>query len=209
MKRVEKILWQTVDTILLIAIAGMVAMITLQVGSRLLGGSIGWTEELSRMLFVWTIWMGMAAGFRNGQQPAIDLLVNATSGYTRLALRLLSVVCISIFFAVVAWYALQLTLQQIRFGEVSAILQIGKWTMSVPIVLGALLSIVGAILQVFEEFRQAKHPDAGTVNIENVSDLTSADDGKKDSNFSFVGKERCRPLEHSSSVMSAGKGGHA
>lgn len=209
MKRVEKILWRTVDAILLIAIAGMVTMITLQVGSRLLGVSIGWTEELSRMLFVWTIWMGMAAGFRNGQQPAIDLLVNATSGYTRLALRLLSVACISFFFAVVAWHALQLTLQQIRFGEVSAILQIGKWTMSVPIVLGALLSIVGALLQVFEEFRQAKHPDAGTPGVENVSGLTSAGDGKRDENLSLVEKERRRPPEHSSSAMCVGKGGHA
>lgn len=180
MKRIEKILWQAVDIVLLIAITGMVAMIALQVGSRLLGGSFGWTEELGRMLFVWTIWFGMAAGFRNGQQPAIDMLINATSGHARLALRLLSVICISLFFAVVAWHALQLTLQQIRFGEVSAILQIGKWTMSVPIVLGALLSILGALVHFFEELRQTGRPAAESLTGTPADDLTLAGGNKGD-----------------------------
>lgn len=208
MKRVENILWRTVDIILLIAITGMVAMITLQVGSRLLGGSFPWTEELSRMLFIWTIWMGMAAGFRNGQQPAIDMLVNATSGYTRLALRTLSVACISIFFAVVAWHALQLTLQQIRFGEVSAILQIGKWTMTVPVVLGALLSIVGAILQLVEEFCQTNNPGSDTVPTANANGLTSTGVEKGTGHLPFM-RTTTTTRPHSRSILATGKGGRA
>ena len=60
----DRLIWRIVDGAILVAVLGMVALISLQVGSRLAGVSVPWTEELSRFMFIWTIWMGLAASFR-------------------------------------------------------------------------------------------------------------------------------------------------
>jgi len=149
-KQLERMLWRVVDATLFVTIVGMVLLIGFQVGSRIIGGSIPWTEELGRLLFIWTVWLGIAAGFRWGQQPAIELFVGRLPQGARSVASAFSVFCTVIFFSVIAWNGVQLLRQQIQFGEVSAILQIGQWVTTVPLVLGTCLSIVGAIMQFIE-----------------------------------------------------------
>lgn len=155
MKQLERMLWRVVDATLFVTIVGMVILIGLQVGSRVFGGSIPWTEELGRLLFIWTVWLGMAAGFRWGQQPAIELFVGRLPRGARSVANAFSVLCTVVFFVVVAWNGVKLLMQQIQFGEVSAILQIGQWMTTVPMVLGTCLSIVAAIMQ-FAEMRNSQ-----------------------------------------------------
>lgn len=144
MQQLERWIWRLVDLLIMAAIIGMVIIISLQVGSRLVAGSLVWTEELSRFLFIWTIWLGMAAGFRHGLHPSLDLFTARLPALSGL-FKWIQVLACSVFLAVVAWHGQLLVQQQIRFGEVSAILQIGKWLTSVPIVLGSTLAILGVI----------------------------------------------------------------
>lgn len=146
MKQFERLLWRLVDGSLVITITGMVLLIALQVGSRLVGSSVVWTEELSRFLFVWTIWLGMAAGFRHGLHPSLDMLPAMLPPNGRRLLGWLQVLAASTFLAIVCWYSVKLVQQQLLFREVSAILQIGKWLTTVPMVLGSALAIIGVIM---------------------------------------------------------------
>ena len=50
MDRLDRLIWRLVDGAILMAVMGMVCLIALQVGSRLIGASVPWTEELSRFL---------------------------------------------------------------------------------------------------------------------------------------------------------------
>ncbi|WP_413615698.1 TRAP transporter small permease subunit [Halomonas cupida] len=153
MKQFERLLWRLVDGTLVITITGMVVLIALQVCSRLAGSSLVWTEELSRFLFVWTIWLGMAAGFRHGLHPSLDLLVTIVPPMARRLLRLLQALAASVFLAVVCWYSVKLVQQQLLFREVSAILQIGKWLTSVPMILGSALAIIGVLMHSLTQIR--------------------------------------------------------
>ena len=72
MDKADSLLWRIVDGAILIAVLGMVCLIALQVGSRFVDASIPWTEELSRFLFIWTIWLGLAASFRAGAHPSLE-----------------------------------------------------------------------------------------------------------------------------------------
>jgi TRAP-type C4-dicarboxylate transport system permease small subunit len=143
MQLLDTIIWRVVDAVLLVAVISMVVLIALQVGSRLVGHSVAWTEELSRFLFIWTIWLGLAAGFRNGQHPALNFLTGLIPASMRVAYRLIPAVSAMILFGVVTWQGWHLMMQQIRFGEESAILQIGMWLTTLPLVLGAGLAILG------------------------------------------------------------------
>ncbi|WP_460275767.1 TRAP transporter small permease [Celeribacter sp. ULVN23_4] len=152
MKFLDRAIWRLVDGILLTAVLGMVLLIGLQVGTRLLGNSLPWTEELSRFLFIWTIWFGLAAGFRNGQHPRVTIFSDLPTGRTaRRVIDFLPGLATALLFAVVTRHGWDLLWQQIRFGETSAILQIGMWIASVPVVLGGALAVVGAIVHALIE----------------------------------------------------------
>lgn len=142
----DRLIWRSVDAAILIAVLGMVALISLQVGSRLAGVSVPWTEELSRFLFIWTIWMGLAASFRTGAHPSLQLIPETAPRPLLLIMRVAQLLACVTLFAVVGWHGWSLLNQQIRFGEQSPILRVGMWWATLPLVLGSALAILGALL---------------------------------------------------------------
>jgi len=147
MQTLDKLLWRLVDGVILLAVLGMVCLIGLQVASRSLGNSLPWTEELSRFFFIWTVWLGLAAGFRNGHHPRVTLLSDLIDG--KIARKLLDVIpalAAAVLFAIVTRHGWDLLWQQVRFGETSAILQLGMWLATLPIILGAGLAVLGALV---------------------------------------------------------------
>ncbi|CAM3415069.1 TRAP transporter small permease [Paracoccus nototheniae] len=146
MTGLDRLIWRAVDVVILGAVLGMVALISLQVGSRLAGISVPWTEELSRFMFIWTIWMGLAASFRSGAHPSLQLIPETAPRPLLLIMRVAQVLACVTLFAVVGWHGWSLLNQQIRFGEQSPILQVGMWWATLPLVLGSGLAILGALL---------------------------------------------------------------
>ncbi|MFN3273650.1 MAG: TRAP transporter small permease [Paracoccus sp. (in: a-proteobacteria)] len=147
MPRIDRLIWRIIDAAILLAVLGMVALITLQVGSRLAGLSVPWTEEMSRFLFIWTIWMGLAASFRTGGHPALQLVPDTAPRTVLRLIRLVRVGATVVLFGAVGWHGLALLRQQIRFGEQSPILQIGMWWATLPLVIGSVLAILGAMIE--------------------------------------------------------------
>ncbi|MFC3527892.1 TRAP transporter small permease [Paracoccus mangrovi] len=145
MDRLDRLIWRLVDGAILMAVMGMVCLIALQVGSRLIGASVPWTEELSRFLFIWTVWLGLSASFRAGTHPALDMLPAMTTGRLRRLLGLIPALATTILFLAVTYYGYRLLLQQITFGEQSPILQVGMYWATLPLVLGSALSIFGVL----------------------------------------------------------------
>jgi TRAP-type C4-dicarboxylate transport system permease small subunit len=146
MKSIDKYIWKSVDILILIAVLGMVALITLQVGSRIARQSVPWTEELSRLLFIWTIWLGLAGSFRAGTHTAITFVPEMAPEALRPLIRIIPAVASVLLLGAVSWFGFALVQQQMRFGEQSAILRIGMWWSTVPLVLGSALGVVGVIV---------------------------------------------------------------
>lgn len=142
----DRLIWRAVDGAILVAVLGMVALISLQVGSRLAGVSVPWTEEMSRILFIWTIWMGLAASFRTGAHPSLQLIPETAPRPLLRVMRAAQLLACVTLFAVVGWHGWQLLNQQIRFGEQSPILRVGMWWATLPLVIGSVLAILGAVL---------------------------------------------------------------
>jgi TRAP-type C4-dicarboxylate transport system permease small subunit len=63
--------------LLIIACTGaMVVVVTVQVALRyLLNTSIDWSDEVSRLLFVWCMFLAIPLGIREGAHVAVELLV--------------------------------------------------------------------------------------------------------------------------------------
>jgi TRAP-type C4-dicarboxylate transport system permease small subunit len=57
------------------AMAAMIAVVSLQVALRyLLNTSLDWSDEVSRLLFVWSIFLAIPLGIREGAHVGIDIL---------------------------------------------------------------------------------------------------------------------------------------
>jgi TRAP-type C4-dicarboxylate transport system permease small subunit len=141
--------WRLVDGILLVCGLGMLIAVMVQVGSRLLGHSVPWTEELSRFLFIWTAFFGMSVGFRHVQHPRITLLLNLLPPWcNRLAVHLYALAGIG-FFAIIGYYAALLVRRQYTVGETSPVLGIGMFIVTLPVVVSALLAIVAHVQTVY------------------------------------------------------------
>lgn len=170
MQLIDKIIWRVVNAVILLAVVSMVVLISVQVVSRFAGHSVTWTEELARFLFIWTVWLGLAAGFRNGQHPALNFLVVLIPTAFRPFYRLIPVACAMVLFGVACWQGWNLLVQQISFDERSATLQIGMWLATLPLVIGAGLAILGTGLHALfaeDDFATPVDMDAG--NQENPS----------------------------------------
>lgn len=56
-------------------ISGMIAIVATQIVARYgLNSSIGWSDEVSRLLFVWSIFLAIPIGIRRGSHIGVTLL---------------------------------------------------------------------------------------------------------------------------------------
>jgi TRAP-type C4-dicarboxylate transport system permease small subunit len=142
-------LWKIVDAIVLVGVAGMVVTVSIQVISRTLGEAVAWTEELTRFLFIYTVFLGMAAGFRHAEHARIAfLLAKLPRVGQQLGAHLYAVTGV-VFFLVVGYYGWELVLQQYESDETSPALGLGMYLVTAPIVVSAALAIVAHVQSVY------------------------------------------------------------
>lgn len=99
------------DTAACWAIVGMISVmviiVSLQVGLRyLLNSSIGFADELSRLTFVWSIFLGIPLGVRMGSHIGMELLSARLPAAAQDILLRLSAAVAAAMMGLVAWQSL-------------------------------------------------------------------------------------------------------
>lgn len=75
--KIKKVLDQTLIVAALTMLAGMILVILYQVFSRqVLSATPAWSEELSRVLFVWVAFLGIAYGFKEKLHIGVGLIAD-------------------------------------------------------------------------------------------------------------------------------------
>ncbi|MGD9822201.1 MAG: TRAP transporter small permease [Aminobacteriaceae bacterium] len=70
-----------------------------------LNSSLGWSDELSRFLFIWVTFLGAAYAYGLNEHIGLDFVVDRVrSEKTRTVIRLLGEICIGVVIFVIAWY---------------------------------------------------------------------------------------------------------
>jgi TRAP-type C4-dicarboxylate transport system permease small subunit len=142
-------LWKVVDAVVLVGVAGMVVTVAIQVVSRAMGEAVPWTEELTRFLFIYTAFLGMAAGFRHAEHARIAFLLGKLPRVgQQLGAHLYAVAGI-VFFLIVGYYGWELVAQQYESQETSPSLGLGMYLITAPIVVSAVLAIVAHVQSVY------------------------------------------------------------
>lgn len=139
LKKIEHAIDAVMQPLVFAAMVTLIAVITLQIVSRVFFTAVGWTEELARFLLVWITFMGATLAFQRGRHIAVTFVVNALPGRPRQVTRILAV-------AIALGFMIALVLVGYRYTQVQSYQTSASlgWSMtyvySVIPVCGALMS---------------------------------------------------------------------
>lgn len=138
------------DIVLAILVIGMVVVIMLQIIGRVVGRPFPWTEETSRYLFLWMMFVALAAGFNRCESSRVTLLLQVGPKWLKKFSEVLYAVCVLGFFIVMFVFGLQVVQQQIQWHEMGTALLIPMWIIGICQPVGAVLGFIGTIQSFLE-----------------------------------------------------------
>jgi TRAP-type C4-dicarboxylate transport system permease small subunit len=137
--RVLDALDRMVTAALLVAVAVMVGVVSAQVALRYgLNRSIDWADEISRLAFVWSIFLAIPLGVRQGAHIGIDIVVLKFPPRGQAVLRRAAAAVSAAMMGVIAWAALGVAREQ--WDELMSTLDWSVGWFIVPVGVGAGLS---------------------------------------------------------------------
>lgn len=123
----------------------MMALVLVQVVNRYaLGLQLFWTEEVVRMLLVWSVMIGLPVVVYHRREVRADIVTLRRPAAERWRLRL-GVGLSLVFLAILAWTGWQLMLRSAQ--TVSPTLGLSRGWFVAPIPLGAMLAVLAAFLR--------------------------------------------------------------
>lgn len=124
---------------LLVAVTTMVAVVSAQVALRYgFNQSFDWADEVSRLAFVWSIFLAIPLGVRQGAHIGIDIVVNKLPLLPQRMLRRAGALLCAAMMFIIAWAALAVAREQ--WDEFMSVLDWSVGWFIVPICIGAFLS---------------------------------------------------------------------
>lgn len=132
---------RVIEWVLRLAMGGIVVVVLLQIAGRLSGSPFPWTEELTRALFIWMIFIGMAASMRRADAARVTVAVQwLARPLRRLAVPVYMVACLG-FFTLMAWTGIGMVRQQVMMNESIATLGWPSWVIGAVVPVSALAAI--------------------------------------------------------------------
>ena len=86
------------NVVLAIMVVGMIFTILVQIIGRVIGHPFPWTEETSRYLFLWMMFVALAAGFNQAESSRVTLFVAKGPKWLRKFSEILYAVIVTAFF---------------------------------------------------------------------------------------------------------------
>jgi len=89
-----------------LGMAALIAVITLQIVSRVFFTAVGWTEEVARFLIIWLTFLGAALAWHQARHIAVTFLVDFLPKTPRHAMRIVALVVTCSFAVALTWLGL-------------------------------------------------------------------------------------------------------
>lgn len=169
-KSIDKVLAKIEETICLILLTAMICVVTLQVLNQTLLHirSIVWTEEVSRILFVWSIMIGSSLAVRKGDHLTVDFIYTHFKGNAKYILRVIILLICIVTCAYITRSGIYLVLTNIKRNNFFGVTLWPTWVASVSVPIGFGLMTIRHIMilisESIEKFRSGKTEKEGGQN---------------------------------------------
>lgn len=102
-----------------------------------------WTEEAMRRLLIWMVMLGVVVAFRRGALVSVDLMLRASRGGWRQAVRWFITLTALAYLAVLLWFGIDLV-GRVRFQTFASLELSMSWAYA-ALPVGAALAMVGVV----------------------------------------------------------------
>lgn len=127
------------------ACAGILIVVLIQVVGRLVGHPLPWTEEATRFLFIWMVFLGLAAGFRTVESARVVVFLVLGRRLLRHLAVPIYVISSVLFFVLMGWTGTTLVQQQIMMNETAATVPIPMWVIGMVMPVSSVIAILAII----------------------------------------------------------------
>lgn len=119
----------------------MTGVVTLQILTRyFLQNPLGWSEEVTRYLFIYSTFLAASVGVRHGIHIGVDILTERISDVSKNILRFIVSVILFLFVLLLIYYGSVLSIDNWAQKSPSLSLPMGMFYAAIPI--GSLLSLI-------------------------------------------------------------------
>ena len=133
------------NVVLAIMVVGMIFTILVQIIGRVIGHPFPWTEETSRYLFLWMMFVALAAGFNQAESSRVTLFVAKGPKWLRKFSEILYAVIVTAFFVFMIIYGWEVVRQQIMMKEMGTALMIPMYIIGICQPVAGVLGIIGVL----------------------------------------------------------------
>lgn len=164
LKRVERAIDAIMQPMVFAAMVALIAVITLQIISRVFFTAAGRTVELARFLLIWITFMGATLAFQRGRHIAVTFVVNALPGRLRQVTRILAV-------AIVLGFMIALVLVGYRYMQMQSFQTSASLGWSMTYVY-AIIPVCGALMSWYAFVDLVELVSEGPDAAETASDIS-------------------------------------
>ncbi|MFU0832640.1 MAG: TRAP transporter small permease [Oscillospiraceae bacterium] len=135
-------------------LVALLLVVLLQVFGRWLGKSFAWTEESTRFLFIWMMFIAVAAGFNRAESSRVTVLLQHLPRIIQKLCTVLYFVFSIGFFCFMAKYGFDLTMQKFTINEMGAAVALPLGFIMVCVPICGVLGVIGTIQSLLEYFKK-------------------------------------------------------
>lgn len=150
------------NVILAIMVVGMLVTILLQIIGRVIGHPFPWTEETSRYLFLWMMFVALASGFNQAESSRVTLLLQVGPKWLKKFSEILYAVIVVAFFGFMIIWGIEVVRQQIMMKEMGTALAIPMWVIGICKPIAGVLGIIGVAESFLEHHEKVAIGDKET-----------------------------------------------
>jgi C4-dicarboxylate transporter, DctQ subunit len=145
------------ETILVLTLAAMVALILAQViGRYILQSAPSWTEEMARYIHIFQVWLGASYAVKKQQHIRVEAFLNLFSGTVRKCIETIGTIIWFLLALFLAIFGTQLVLYSLQNGQLTPAMQIPMWIPFLAIPLGGIGMAYRLIEQLFRIWKNPK-----------------------------------------------------
>jgi len=138
------------EWILILSFMFLVVLVFAQVFFRyVISQSLGWSEELSRYILIWIVWISACYIMRSGKHIRIEMIKNRFSESNQKWIDALVLLLWSVFAAFLGVEGTKLVLEVQVTGQVSPSIGIPMWMVYMALPIGGVLMIIRIIQQFY------------------------------------------------------------
>lgn len=160
MRAANRLILSAVSTVTAI-LAGLLVILVLAnvTGRYLFGTGITWAEELSRLLFVWTVFLGAYVALCRKGHMAIVMVVDRMPAQLRRVVAVVGWILVLAFVCVIALAGFRLALATWGFGRTTPILRLSAAWGYLAVPVSAVLMILPTLIEIVDAWRKPPTPN--------------------------------------------------